>query len=112
LLSVIERALPKNTKISRIPSDDAKVRLFWLQGDDPDRPNKQSKNLILVLPFEFIEDYSILPLAEQSILDIKIASEIVKEVSRFDKHSNHAPSQTPPSETRVFDQIRGYFVSI
>lgn len=103
LLKIVKLVIPSDAEIEILRSSGVRFRIFWYMNDDPSRTRKQSRNLLLSLPEELVDDYPSMSKSERSSFDVQLSSEIEKVISGFDKQSDHSKYETPPSETWVCD---------
>ena len=58
LAEIVRRVFPPHADVHEIPSGDIRIRADWNLGDDPERPNKRSRPIEVVISEEAVEDYT------------------------------------------------------
>ena len=86
--------------IDLIPDDNLSFRVWWYLGNNAERKHKQSKNIIIVIPEEYIKDY-LQPQIPISF-SINFESFLKDKIFNFQKESDHKPGEAPFEEKWVF----------
>jgi len=77
-------------------SSDFRVRVSWKLGNDPERPNKMSKTILVIVPDEVADDYSNKNDAQRNFDDMKLKEFVSSGLSDHDPDPDHAIGQSPP----------------
>ncbi len=79
--------------------------ISWNLNNDPERPNKKSKTIILNISREVLEDLPNVPPAKQEECFEKISSYLQQRLSDFDPEHSAPYGQPAPAETWVINTI-------
>ena len=86
---IIKSLMPKNAKFNQNEQfDDYALSISWDLNNDPERPNKQSKVIALVISKEATEDFDQLSEAMQSNALERLKKIISIKLSSFDPDHN------------------------
>ena len=96
--SLLQPVFPVGTKFDVDPNtSDFRAEVRWKVGTDPDRPNKMSKTIFIIVPGETENDYANKNDARRQSDDMKLL-EFVK--SNFD---NHVPDYDVPKGVKPLE---------
>ncbi|MBV9071878.1 MAG: hypothetical protein JO231_24430 [Acidobacteria bacterium] len=74
------------------------IRISWRLNDDPLRPYKRSKNIVLAISEEALEDYLYIDRPERRSAEEKLRAFVIDRLTTFDPHHDTPPDATPPQE--------------
>ncbi len=98
LVDAIMRHMPKNAKryVAETEFEGAVLSIHWKLNNDPTRPNKYSKTIIIHLTRELLEDFPNYPKPMQTTAVERIESWIDRQLSTFDPDHVASRYQQPP----------------
>lgn len=98
LVAAIMKQMPDNAEphVIETESEGAVLRIHWKLNNDPARPNKYSKTIIIRLTRELIEDFPNYPESMQTTALERIESLIGKQLSTFEPDHQATRNQQPP----------------
>ncbi len=73
------------------------IRIDWLLGNDPERPDKRSKTIRLVVDEEAVEEYELAPEASKYTAKARLVGYFCARLAEFDP-DHDSPRHTPPPE--------------
>jgi len=77
------------------------IEVFWIINNDSSRPNKPSKTLRIVIPWETIIDYHEKAVHLQDLADEKIIKFISSNLKNFEPNHNNPRNMQPPEEVWI-----------
>ncbi len=84
------------------------LRISWPLGDDPERPNKHSKNIRLTISEEATRTYDSVGEARQEDADERILEHVRARLAQFDPDNPNPQSAVPPEEVwLITEEILG-----
>ncbi len=102
LVSVVTSAMPASTTVTPYYNGGGfYVRCRWKLHDDPTRPNKPSKNILVAFDEVFPHDYANLSTAETKIVWDRIDNIVQTRLQQFDPSNNRPVSDPPTEEWRI-----------
>lgn len=104
IAQIANSVMPPNAEIRENPqTEHYQAVISWNLNDDPLRPNKKSKTIILKVSCEVLEDIPNLPKAQRVKVMSRIETYLRCKLNYFDPHHD-TPYGTPsPSVTWVID---------
>ncbi len=85
--------------VPRTYGDDYSAEVSWELGNDPERPSKKSKTIVIIVSRETIDDYLTKSQARQNIDKKKLAAFIATHLHEFDPdHDNPVGVLSPEVE--------------
>jgi len=100
ILQVVRGAMPPYAEIRVVPGLDAlHVGVSWKLNDDPERPNKMSKTIAIVVSHEAAQDFASAMAANGDGAQQRVAAFLAQRLSQFDP-SHNAPKYEPPPVER------------
>lgn len=103
IIDEIMRHMPKNS--DRYVLDDGfsdiKLSIHWKLNNDPERPNKYSKTIVIIIPRELLEDFPNYPENMQSSALSNIGLYITEKQRTFNPDHDVPKYQQPPTEQWV-----------
>jgi len=100
--TVLSRLFPKEAQFRRRPaSDDLCFSVSWKLKNDPARPNKRSRRIILVLPEELLEDYRDDDQNARAARERRMTDLVGQRLKQFDPNHNTPYGQPEPEEQWV-----------
>jgi hypothetical protein len=104
IFQVIKEAMPANAEIREIPgAESLNVAVSWKLNDDPERPNKMSKTIMICVSHEAAEDFASVAHANQKTAYERISSFLTQRLANFVPMHNASKYETPPVEKWVID---------
>jgi hypothetical protein len=104
VLKAISEAMPENAEIRVISgAESLNVGVSWRLNDDPERPNKMSKTIMICLSKEAAQDFASALQANQADVYRRVSSFLHQRLASFDPTHNAPKDQTPPVERWVID---------
>jgi hypothetical protein len=94
----IKRLFPKNSDFVFFGRDgDLCIRVSWHLNDDPSRPNKRSRNIIIRISREALDDYIYVEDREERTLGSrqKLSAYVAEQLRKFDPRNDHSRYATP-----------------
>lgn len=79
------------------------IAVSWKLGSDPERPNKRSKTILLVVPREVVDDYLNKPEQQRKRDDDRLDTYIQRRLEIFDPDHTHTRDVPPPEEMWLVD---------
>ena len=96
-LGRITPLFPAGTKFTSFDNlDDFKAKAYWKLNNDPNRPNKSSRIVIVEITEKAIEDYQSKSATRQEEDDTKITAQIEEFLSEFDPNHDSFPGEPTP----------------
>jgi hypothetical protein len=94
--SLLQPVFPKGTEFEITPNtSDFRAKVSWKIGTEPDRPNKMSKTIFIIVPDEIADDYSNKNDAKRQSDDIRLYEFVKSNLANHDPdHDN--PRDVPP----------------
>lgn len=80
---------------------DVKLNIHWKLKNDPERPNKYSKTIVIVIPKELLEDFPYYPDHKQNSALSNISLYIKEKLNTFAPDHDAPRYQQPPTEQWV-----------
>jgi hypothetical protein len=96
--SFIKRLFPKNSDFVFFARDgDLCIRVSWHLNDDPARPNKRSRNIIIRISREALDDYLYVEDREERRLASreKLSAYVAEQLRKFDPRHDRSRHATP-----------------
>jgi|GEM_PF-1470164 len=104
LTEIVVSIMPSNAKIRvNHQIENYQANISWNLDNDPERPNKKSKTIILNVPDEVLQDILNLPEAQQQGALNKIQSYLRSNLEGFDPDHNEPYEMPSPSVTWVIN---------
>jgi hypothetical protein len=95
----IKRLFPHNAEFVFFSRDgDLLIRISWYLNDAPGRPHKRSRNIILAISEEALEDYLYVDHPDRHEAEEKLAAFVIDRLKRFDPRHDVPAHATPPRE--------------
>ena len=95
----LKRFFPANADFVFFMRDGSLViRISWKLNDDARRPNKRSRNIILTITEEALEDYLYVDDPVRVDAEEKLAAFVAARLKRFDPHHDEPAHVTPPRD--------------
>src|SRR6187399_1974747 len=104
LTKMIETIMPPNAEIlvnSKSRSYDAHIS--WKTADDNERKNKRSKKIIIVVPYDVLDDMENLSVSKKEAVINRIKSHISKNLASFNPNHNEPHGALDPEVTWEID---------
>lgn len=93
---------PIESEFGRRPADNGlRFSICWKLNNDPARPNKRSRRIILVLPDEVLEDYRDDDDHGRGVKDTRFADSITQRLAHFNPDHQTPYGQADPEEPWV-----------
>ncbi|MFX0199057.1 MAG: hypothetical protein ACFFCW_23285 [Candidatus Hodarchaeota archaeon] len=92
-LDLIRPIFPPNASIEVDEGNDIFLRIDWRLGDEPERPNKRSRLIKIVISREAIEDCQ-----DFNKAGLRFRKIIENKLSGFNPAHNHSRLVSPPTE--------------
>jgi len=97
ILQAVTEVMPPNVEVRVEPGrKEFKVRVSWKLNDDPERPNKTSKILLICVSHEAVEDYATASCIEQEAAYRRIVTFLSAKLATFDPQHNEPIYKAPP----------------
>ena len=98
LADAVMRKMPKNAELHETETEfeGTVLSIHWRLNNDPERPNKYSRTIIIRLTRELLEDFPNYPESMQETAVEKFESWIDGQLSAFDPDHKHSRYQQPP----------------
>jgi hypothetical protein len=98
IISAVMKQMPSNVQYSVTESEFSGALLYanWKLNNDPKRPNKASKTIVILLTRELLEDFPDYPEQMQEDALKRIGSSIRSRLSTFDPEHTASRYQEPP----------------
>lgn len=98
IVEVIMKQMPQHAEhyVSETEFSGASLSVHWKLKNDPDRPNKYSKTIVIHLTPELLEDFPNYPDSMQKAGLRKIESDIRAQLNAFDPDHTASRYQNPP----------------
>jgi len=77
---------------------DFKINLSWHLHNDPERPNKRSKTIKIIINEEQMDDYRDMPQSDKEQADIRLKKFIENKKSQLDANHNNPYGAVAPIE--------------
>jgi hypothetical protein len=99
IVSVVMAQMPPNAIYDVVESEfsGAVLRVRWKLNNDPKRPNKASKTIVIFLTRELLEDFPDYPESMQETALQRIASSIRARLQTFEPDHTATRYQEPPA---------------
>lgn len=98
----IMKCMPKDAEKSQVQHGSClALSIYWKLKNDPERPNKYSKTIVILIPKELIDDFPNYPSNMQQSALTKLASYISNQLKAFDPNHNAPRYIQPPTEKWV-----------
>jgi hypothetical protein len=95
----IKRLFPRETDfVFFTRGGDLYARISWFLHDDPSRGHKKSRNIILAISQEALEDYLFIDDPSRYKAEQKLAAFVSERLKRFNPHHDTPEHGTPPRE--------------
>lgn len=102
LTQMVSSVMPSNAEIRVNPQiEHYQAGVSWNLNNDPERPNKKSKTIILNVSNELLQDIPNLPEAQQRSAMNRIQSYLRSNLEDFDPDHNEPHGAPSPSVTWV-----------
>lgn len=100
VVSEIMKKMPHNAEkyLTELSGGGFKLSIHWKLRNDPERPNKYSKTIVIDVPRELIEDFSAYPDHVQQEALRKIGDFVSSKLMAFDPDHNHPRGTLEPVE--------------
>lgn len=96
ILQAIKAAMPQGAEIRVVPGvGTLNVGVSWKLNDDPERPNKMSKTIAIVVSHEAAQDFASASAANQAVAYQRVATFLAQKLAQFDP-THDAPKYEPP----------------
>jgi len=98
-METITNAMPNDALVKVIEKiGDFHVGVSWKLNDDPERPNKMSKTILIIVSHEAAEDYSSAMSHDQEKAFERLDSFLSQKLSSFDPTHNARRNEPSPVE--------------
>ncbi len=96
--SLLQPAFPDGTDFDVVDPDASNFRaeVRWKVGTDPDRPNKMSKTIFIIVPREAASDYANKNDAQRQSDDIKLLEFVKSNLANHDPDYDNRKRVVPP----------------
>lgn len=98
-IGIIKEYFPKEVELFLHPIQDFCLDVDWKLKNDPNRPNKRSKKLRLIISEETIEDYRDANDDAKKSYDQKLKKFVEKTMAHFEPDHDTPYGRTAPVET-------------
>lgn len=92
-IELIRPLFPPNARVETIGGNDVVLRIDWKLGNTPNRPNKRSRLIRVIISEEVIEDCEDFKLAGTKFFKV-----IQKKMASFDPEHDQPRGAAPPVE--------------
>lgn len=100
----IQRELPADARLTPIPREDRfEVTVGWKIKSDPERPNKPSKTIRIIVPQEAVDDYQRKSTLAKANDDEKLCNFVREKMKTFDPEHESSYGTPPPEVMWVAD---------
>ena len=104
ILQVIKAVMPQNAEIRLIPgTEDLKVDVSWKLNNDPERPNKMSKTILICVSHEAAQDFASIAASHESTAYRCVTTFLSSKIAAFDPQHNAPRDEVPPIEKWVIN---------
>ena len=95
--SLLQPVFPAGTIFDVDPNtSDFRAEVRWKVGTDPDRPNKMSKTIFIIVPREAASDYANKNDAQRQSDDIKLLEFVKSKLVNHDPDHDNPKDMKPP----------------
>ena len=103
LVDAVMKHMPSNADsyVTETEFGGAVLSVHWKLGNDPQRPNKRSKTIVIRLTRELLEDFPNYPPSMQQTAVGRIEHWIAESLKSFDPNHQMSRFQEPPTEEWV-----------
>lgn len=102
IIQAVKIVMPADAEIQTFPHNEAfNVNVSWKLNDDPERPNKMSKNISICVPHELIVDFTNASEIDQGTVLNRVVAFLSAKLATFDPSHNAEKYKTPPVEQWV-----------
>lgn len=106
VVQAIRDVVPANAEINVVPGPGAfNARVAWRLNNDPERPNKMSKTLVVCITREAGQDFEAAPEPVQVAAYGRLTRFLTASFQGFDPSHNTPRYEAPPTEEWVVDSI-------
>ena len=98
LIKAVESSMPKDASVKILTtSDDVRIGVSWLLNNDPARPNKRSKTIVIFFSYESIADLENLSDSQKRTGYRKLKEHLEILLNEFDPDHDHPAEKPPPT---------------
>lgn len=102
ILQAIQTAMPHGAEIRVVHGVGVlNVGVSWRLNDDPERPNKMSKTIAIVVSHEAAQDFASASAANQAGAYQRVGAFLAQKLAQFDPTHNAPKYEPPPVEQWV-----------
>ena len=102
ILQAIRAAMPPHAEIQVVHGTGVfNVEVSWKLNDDPERPNKRSKTISILVSHEAAEDFASASSVDQRVAYARVAAFLTAKIATFHPQHNVPKNETPPVEQWV-----------
>lgn len=98
---LIRQVAPGHAEIEVLPSsgfNGATYRVCWNLNDDPERPNKKSKTIVVQVPYEMVQDLPNFSATRHDEVTSRLLRFLGMKYASFDPRHNEDRNTPPPVE--------------
>lgn len=97
IFQAIKVIMPANAEINVVSGvREFNVRVSWKLNDDPERPNKMSKTILICVSSEAADDFANMSAADQRVAYERVSQFLSAKLAQFDPQHNVSRYDTPP----------------
>lgn len=97
IFQVVRAAMPPDAEIQVVPGNGAlDVGVSWKLNDDPKRPNKMSKTILICVSLEAAQDFASALAADQEAAYRRVAAFLFAKLAMFDPKHDVPKHEVPP----------------
>ena len=102
IVQAIKSVMPPNAEVVTVPSTSGiSVGVSWLLADDPERPNKRSKQISIRVSHEAAQDFGSVSPNDQGACFQRVSHFLSQKLRSFDASHSAGKYENPPVEVWV-----------
>ena len=106
ILQAIKAAMPADAEILMVPGiESLRVDVSWKLNDDPERPSKMSKTILICVSREALQDFARASAANQGDVYNRVLAFLSAKLAQFDPQHNAPRHESPPDEKWVISSV-------